>query len=151
MARSLGLGNQLYTQTQLGHNPRCFSLTTLSITGVMAVHKNDSGVSRTNYHLNHDCMVLQSALITKAQYISIPGASPGLLVITRCFYSLLVLSLGLGNQLYTQTQLGHNPRCLSLTTLSITGVMETNKNDSGVSRIQPQPLIIVRSHSQLPL
>ena len=96
-------------------------------------------------------MVLQSALITIIQYISLPGVSPGLLVITQCFYSLLALSLGLGNQLYTRTQLGHNPRHLSLTTLSITSVMETHENDSGVSRIQPQPLIIVRSRIQLPL
>ena len=68
-ALSLGLGNQLYTQTQLGHNPRHLSLTTLSITGVMAAHKNDSGVSRTNYHLNHDCilLVLWSALVTRTR------------------------------------------------------------------------------------
>ena len=96
-------------------------------------------------------MVLQSALITIIQYISLPGVSPGLLVITQFSYSLLALSLGLGNQLYTRTQLGHNPIHLSLTTLSITSVMETHENDSGVSRIQPQPLIIVRSRSQLPL
>ena len=47
----------------------------------------------------------------------------------------MALSLGLGNQLYTQTQLGHNPRRLSLTTLSIKGVMETHKNDSGVNGV----------------
>ena len=79
-------------------------------------------------------MVLRSALIPIIQYISLPPVWPGLLVITQCFYSLLALSLGLGNQLYTLTQLGHNPRRLSLTTLSITGMMETHKNDSGVSR-----------------
>ena len=136
LALSLGLGNQLYTQTQLGHNPRRLSLTTLSITGMMETHKNDSGVSRAKYHLDHDCIliVLGSALITITQDISLPPVSPGLLVITQCFYSLLVLSLGLGNQLCTKTQLGHNPRHLSLTTLSITGMMETHKNDSGVSR-----------------
>ena len=59
--------------------------------------------------------------------------SPGVTV--QCFCSSIALSLGLGNQLYTTTQLGHNPRRLSLTTLSITSVMGTHKNDSGVSGV----------------
>ena len=55
---------------------------------------------------------------------------------TQCVYPLMALPLGLGNQLYAQTQLGHNPTHLSLTTLRITGVMETHGNDSGFSPYQ---------------